>query len=214
MKAKEDAEAKAEEEAKAAKKIKAKAGVTAVGEEETKGEALISEADLEAGDGRKRSTTSPLRIEEAPFWCPMCSAKTSSAGFEGGFKQLANAMGDIGGTDWTKMYNSRPDIGSTYRGRVLVANKLYSHNEALAVKMDKSLHKKIEHKEAFRRKISARKLEKPREEKVVLSALVVSGVMLPCSSAEIEITCGRYTWEPEEVCGQNVLGFLLDDLDR
>ena len=195
LKAKEDAEAKAEEEAKAAKKSKGKKpALTAVGEEETKGEALISEADLEAGDEPKEIDYNVrLGSKEAPFWCPMYGAKTSSAGFEGGFKQLANAMGDIGGTDWTKMYNSRPDIGSTYRGRALVANKLYSHNEALAVKMDKSLHKKIEHKEAFRRKISARKLEKPREEKVVLSALVVSGVMLPCSSAEIEITCGRYT---------------------
>ena len=110
------------------------------------------------------------------------------------------------------MYNSRPDIGSTYRGRVLVANKL-SHNEALAVKMDKSLHKKIEHKEAFGAKYQRGSSRSPAKRRS-FCRLVVSGVMLPCLRGDRNHVRKVHRGNRKEVRGQDVLGFLLDDFDR
>jgi hypothetical protein len=127
-----------------------------------------------------------------PRWVNLMGAPTVATSTSETLKVAAS-----GGTDWRAKYNAHPDLASTYRGRVLITEKVRPTLPKREIAKDRPF-------KAWKRKVKALDVMKyPQTNKYVLKAGVISGSELPQISGGVvdggrnrkmgvKITCGKF----------------------
>ena len=120
--------------------------------------------------GRFKSTFKEVAKKKkvGPSWVNLYGAPTAKP------SSLVGKLPIPGEMDWSDEYNSRPDIGSTYRGRVLVSQKVRDTLPKAEIKKDRPLNK------TWKRKAKVLLPEKePETARYVLKVDIISGTELP-----------------------------------
>ena len=113
----------------------------------------------------------------------------------------------LGGVNWRDKYNETPNLGSTYRGRVLVSQRVRDSLPAKEIEGDRKVA-------PWKRKVKVLDpLKYPKTETYVLKAGIVSGSELPKLSSTtlgggnrkmgVMITCGKYVIVTKRAANNN-----------
>jgi hypothetical protein len=113
----------------------------------------------------------------------------------------------LGGTNWREKYNDYPNLGSTYRGRVLVSQRVRDALPAKELKADRAVA-------PWKRKVKMLDILKyPKTETYVLKAGIVCGSELPKLGSNtlsggnkkmgVMVTCGKFVIVTKRAANNN-----------
>eukprot|EP00604_Paraphysomonas_vestita_P002816 CAMPEP_0174818892 /NCGR_PEP_ID=MMETSP1107-20130205/1828_1 /TAXON_ID=36770 /ORGANISM="Paraphysomonas vestita, Strain GFlagA" /LENGTH=1810 /DNA_ID=CAMNT_0016031457 /DNA_START=453 /DNA_END=5885 /DNA_ORIENTATION=- len=166
-------------------------------------------SDIIATTYSKFGVIQKLTNGTGPFWVNLYGAFVST-GFamtstvKGGLTKLAHITDDI---DYTDLYNKYPDKAPSYKGRILISQRIESQRPK---KYDK------DEIEPFRRRVPRLPTQnEPKYQTYILKALVVSGTELPKfidpsnplkkAKLQVLIGCGKYEMYSQRVdCNNGV----------